>query len=77
MKCRLSQVTLPIYVLECLVVGNTFWSCPYSQRTNISIIISVMEVKLATVVEGNPQAPFSKAITLKYRGGHYPCSAEC
>ena len=29
------------------------------------------KVKLVTIVEGYPKAPFSIATTLKYRGGHY------
>ena len=36
-----------------------------------SFIAIKLEVKLATVVEGNPKAPFSIATTPRYRGGHY------
>ena len=31
----------------------------------------VLKVKLATIVEGDPKAPFSIATTPKCRGGHY------
>ena len=29
------------------------------------------QVKLATIVEGDPKVPFSIATTLRCRGGHY------
>ena len=38
---------------------------------HIYIYIYVRRVKLTTVVEGNPTAPFPIAITPKYRKGHY------
>ena len=34
-------------------------------------LIYVSKVKLATLVEGEPKAPFSKATTPRCRGGRY------
>ena len=36
-----------------------------------SILIHISKVKLATIVEGNPKAPFSIATTPRCRGGRY------
>ena len=36
-----------------------------------AILIYIYKVKLATVVEGDPKAPFSIATTPKLRGGRY------
>ena len=39
--------------------------------TVTSILIAVSKVKLATIVEGDPKAPFSIATTPRCRGGRY------
>ena len=38
-----------------------YWACLYCKK----------KVKLVTIVEGNPKAPFSIATTPRCRGGHY------
>ena len=48
--------------------------CAISQHMSIAtkyIFIDISKVKLATVVEGNPKAPFSIATTPRCRGGCY------
>ena len=40
-------------------------------RTYIYMHINVSKVKLATIVEGDPKAPFSIATTPRCRGGRY------
>ena len=42
----------------------------FYRETDIFMILS-KAVKLATVVEGDPKAPFSIATTPRCRGGHY------
>ena len=38
---------------------------------SLSLYIYIYKVKLATIVEGNPKAPFSIATTPRCRGGRY------
>ena len=37
----------------------------------LRLMVILCKVKLVTIVEGNPEAPFSIATTPKCRGGHY------
>ena len=41
--------------------------CTYAKK----IVLNKSKVKLATIVEGDPKAPFSIATTPRCRGGRY------
>ena len=49
--------------------------------STVMIIFSSLlyKLKLVTIVNGDPKAPFSIATTLRYKGEHYsvPCIAKC
>ena len=51
-------------ILEDLIFWQKHWRYPIYKFTGI-------KVKLVTVVEGDPKAPFSIATTPRCRGGHY------
>ena len=66
------------------------WIQPAREKENFDFKPAVSKVKLATIVEGDPKAPFSIATTPRCRGGRYsipwiaplypwtvPYNAEC
>ena len=76
----------PIYLhtSQRLSEQQTIWECFYSlpvddeQETQVTVCVCIYiyiyiysKVKLATIVEGNPKAPFSIATTPMCRGGRY------
>ena len=40
-------------------------------NTSVCVCVYIYKVKLATIVEGDPKAPFSIATTPRCRGGRY------
>ena len=49
-------------------------SCKVNSDTRVRILnetVCNVSKKLATIVEGDPRAPFSKATTPRFRGGCY------
>ena len=59
-----------IYIYVCVYIDIYIYICVYIY-IYIYIHIYISKVKLATIVEGDPKAPFSIATTPRCRGGRY------
>ena len=69
-NCRMhTSVTKVIFIFLFLIylISELIMHCSYS----FSSSFVVKEVKLATVIEGDPKAPFSLATTPTFKRGHY------
>ena len=62
------HIDIHIYICVCVCVCVYIGIYIYIR---ICIYINVSKVKLATIVEGDPKAPFSIATTPRCRGGRY------
>ena len=66
------------YILHVLYTtySFTYTTCIIYQTVQHTTNI-IIKLKLATLIESDPKAPFSIANTLWYRGGHYFIGSTC
>ena len=57
-----------VYICICIYICMYIYVCIY---ICVNIYVYIYSSKLATIVEGDPKAPFSLATTPRCRGGRY------